>query len=559
MKKIILLLILTSLFLSDASEAAPAYAFRVRFKDKIGSLTIADSNQFLSPKALLRRSKQGILLDSTDLPLVQAYIDSVFSVGGIIKIHNRSKWFNQIVIITADSTKAIAIQNLPMVASVKMVAYYSNGIYKTDQNGNEKFGVEHADISSAISKSTRGNSAFYGNAFQQIDMIEGDCLHDLGYKGEGMNIAVFDTGFKGVDSCNILASMFTDGRMKYQYDFARDTANAFTKNETFAHAINVLACLASDMPGTFVGTAPKANYYLYTTEDTRFEMPIEEDNWLSAAEHCDSMGVDMINGSLGYNLYTSPFVPYTYADMDGKTTMIAKAANMTVAKGIFVVVAMGNEGLSAWHYMLTPADADSVYSVGSVDGSGIWSGSSYGPNYLGVVKPDGVALGKGTTILNAACAVGSSNGSSYSSPVLCGAIACLWQALPQLTNWQLRQLVKMSSSLYTTPNYTIGYGLPNLCNARNIALGIGDVQQIDYSFSLFPNPTNGILVLKSYIGSIDNLQYQLYDVAGKLIYSSPKLKGNEFEINALQSQAAGTYVLSIMANGKSFQTKITRQ
>jgi hypothetical protein len=277
----------------------------------------------------------------------------------------------------------------------------------------------------------------------------------------------------------------------------------------------------------------------------------------------------MINSSLGYNNYDAPLnaSSYTYSDLDGNTSLIVKAANLAVAKGIFVVNAQGNEGASPWHYMLTPADGDSVYSVGSVDGSGNWASSGYGPNALGKVKPDGCAMGKGTSLIGGNCLVGISNGSSFASPILCGAIACLWQASPNLSNWQLRQLVKMVSSQYTgiingtdssTIN-TLGYGIPNLCNAYNLLLGTGDIQQIDYTFAVYPNPTQGEFVVKSFDENVSNFSYLLYDMTGKLFYKSNQLYQSSFHSDVLKNAASGTYVLLISTANKVYSTKIIKQ
>jgi hypothetical protein len=230
--------------------------------------------------------------------------------------------------------------------------------------------------------------------------MQGDFLHDLGYKGQGMDIAVFDVNFRFTNTCPAYDSLNADNRVKDVYNFARDTPYVYATTIPNEHGMNVLGCMAANIPGTYVGTAPLANFYLYITEDWLSEQPIEEDNWLSAAERADSVGVYVINSSLGYNTYPDlPSAAYTYNDLDGNTCLISKAANKAVSKGMFVVNAEGNEGAAAWHYMLPPADADSVYSVGTVDGSGNWGNSGYGPTFDGRTKPDGCAMGKGAMLI----------------------------------------------------------------------------------------------------------------------------------------------------------------
>jgi hypothetical protein len=556
MYKFIFTFLLFGFIFSMKSEAAPAYAFRVTFKDKNGTLTFADSLQFLSPKALQRRNKQGIALDSTDLPIVQSYIDTVMSTAAAVKLHNKSKWFNQIVVITFDSSKITDILALPMVQSAVLVARFSNGIFKTETN----LSIPKFPVVQDMGNKTRGTSAYYGLAYHSIEMLQGDCLHDLGYRGEGMDIAILDVNFRRTDSCAAFDTLLAQNRVKDVYNFARDTGYVYSMAIPSDHGMNALGCMAGNTPGTYVGTAPYANFHLYITEDITVEQPIEQDNWLSAAERADSIGIYVISSSLGYNIFDAGFTPFAYADMDGKTTLIAKAANKASSKGMFVAIAQGNEGGSAWQYLLTPADADSAYSVGSVDGSGSWANSGYGPNYAGWVKPNGVALGKNVPLIGGSCAVGVSNGSSFACPILCGAIACLWQSVPTLTCWQLKNLVQMVSSKYNDSTYwtTLGYGVPNLCLARQIALGTSDIQQVDYRFAIYPNPTQGAFDVKSFDPSVQKFTYSIYTTAGKLVYQNKEWNTQHFHSEALKNQAAGEYILLISTGTKMYTAKLMK-
>lgn len=554
MKRIFLLLVIV-IATFQISQAAPAYALRVVFKDKNGTLTFADSLQFLSPKSLARRAFQGIALDSSDLPVVKAYIDTVMTTSSAVKLHNVSKWFNQIVVITYDSSKAAMVAALPMVASVKCVGVYSSGVFQKKEND-----TKFPEINYTAQK-TRGTSAHYGLSFQQIDILQADCLHDLGYQGQGMDIGVFDVNFRYTNVCDAFDSLIMQNRVKDQYSFVKDTAFVMSQAINTDHGMNSLGCMAANKPGTYVGSAPNANYFLYNTEDINGERPIEEDNWLSAAERADSLGIYIVNSSLGYNVYDAPLAAdsYTYQNLDGKTTMIAKAANKLSTKGVIVVQAQGNAGCEAWHYMLTPADADSTYSVGSVDGSGVWACSGHGPNFAGVIKPDGVAVGKAVMLVGGNCEIGSSNGSSFASPTMCGAIACLWQALPTKTAYQIKQLVKMSSDRYTAPTNTEGYGIPNFCTALSIATDVSDIKQMDYTFAVYPNPTlDGSFKVKSYVPSVKNFTYALYDMQGKCIFKSDKIYTDSFHSDALSHVAKGEYILMISTAEKVYSTKIMR-
>ncbi|MEZ5047550.1 MAG: S8 family serine peptidase [Chitinophagaceae bacterium] len=536
---------------------AQSYAFRVKFKDKNGTLSFADSSIILTPKSLARRAKQGILLDSTDLPVVQSYIDTVLQTAAAVKLHNVSKWFNQIVVITYDSTKATQIAQLPMVENVKFVARYAPGVFKIPAEIHD-YKLESKPIASA-EKKTRGTSAYYGLSFQQMDIIDIDCLHDLGFKGEGMDIAVMDVNFRYVNTCPQFDSLILENRIKDTKDYVKDTNYVFSVAINNDHGMNSLSCMAANSPASYVGSAIKANYFLYITEDVATEQPIEEDNWVSAAERADSLGVDLINTSLGYNLYSAPHTSYSYMDLNGQTSLIVKGTRYASAKGIFVVVAQGNEGANPWHYMLTPADGDSVYSVGSVDGSGAWGQSSYGPTYDGRIKPDGCCIGKGVEIIfgyNGSCAPGATNGSSFAAPTMCGAIACLWQAFPHLTASQLKKAIIKSSSLYNSPNNTLGYGIPNFCTAYNTILPTNNILYHTNQFLIYPNPTQ-------YHFNISNLgnskyTYKIYDIVGRLVYQHPTLILGESVCTALEHQSSGDYIILLSSGDKSFSTKITK-
>lgn len=563
MKKILLGLFL-SLFIVPVMDAAPAYAFRVKFKDKNGTLTFADSLQFLSPKALARRNFQGIALDSTDLPVVPHYIDTVMTTASAVKLHNVSKWFNQVVVITMDSSKVTNILALPMVQSAICVAVWTNGVYqKTSEDPFDGKYQTTYETNTSVNRKTRGNPAFYSYTYQQIDLIQADCLHDMGYMGQDMDIAMFDVNFRYANTCNYFDSLNLQNRVKDQWSFVKDTPFVFSTAINSGHGKDALGCMAGYKPGEYVGSAPKANFFLYNTEDIYGERPIEEDNWLSAAERADSIGVRVVNSSLGYNVYDAPLasMSYTYSNhFDGKTTLIAQALNKLTSKGIIVVQAQGNEGCGNWHYLLTPADADSAMSVGSVDGSGIWACSGYGPNSNGITKPDVVCMGKAVMLVQDNCDVpGAANGSSFASPTMCGAIACLWQAFPTKTAWQIKQLVKMSANRYTAPNNTEGFGIPDFCVAYNLATGVGDVQQIDYQFAVYPNPSqNGSFYVKSFQSGSEPITYSLCDLNGKVLFKSKQRFNQSFHSDELQAMPSGTYLLQIHCGGKTYSTKVMR-
>lgn len=553
MKSILIALLSFFLLAQTTLQAAPAYAYRVTFKDKNGTLSFADSLQFLSQKALQRRAFQGIPLDSTDLPVVQAYIDTVMQTANALRLHAVSKWFNHVVIICSDSMKRVNLEALPMVASVKLVARFGNGVFKPVPD-TKKF--PEVEPITTLNKTT-GNSAYYGLSYQQVDLIEADCLHDLGFRGDSMDIAVFDINFRYTNTCIAFDSLRQQQRIKDTFNFCRDTAWVFNPSIPSSHGMNVLGCMAANWPGTYVGTAPNANFFLYITEDNLVEQPIEEDNWLAAAERSDSAGVYIINSSLGYNQFDNVLSSsnYTYANMNGQVSLIARAANKAVSKGIFVVNAQGNEGFSAWHYLLTPADGDSVYAVGMVDGSGIWGGSGYGPTSDGRTKPDGMALGKGAGLIGDNCQVGFANGSSFATPIMSGAIACLWQSVPTLPVWKLRNIIRMSSDRYNNVNNTHGYGIPNFCTAYGIATGTSDVLSIDHRYAIFPNPSTASFTIKAYDGADPMYAVRIYDATGRLVFNGATQSNRMRTIQNLDGLAPGMYTVLLSTATRQFSTR----
>jgi serine protease AprX len=525
------ILIVVACFLSLQSYAAATWAYRVSFTNKAGGLSIADANQYLTPASLARRAKFNIPIDYTDIPVVKTYIDSVMQTANAWRLHNRSNWFNQIVILTDDTSGINDVRNLPFVSKVKMVAFYPGG---WNFKGPDNNPLSNSKINTIIpGKKERGADAYYGASYKQLHYMNAEYLHDIGFKGENMNIAVIDMGFYKMDSLTALVPMNALGHLKDTWNFVRDTVNVYKVSTiNITHGTDALTTMASNWPGQYVGSAPFANYYCYMSEDILFESPIEEDNWVSAAERADSMGVQIINTSLGYSVFDADFAAdnYTYANMDGKTTLISRGQNMAFSKGIFCVAANGNSGLSAtWPKLAAPADADSVYSVGIIDSSGKYNaaaGSSFGPSADGQVKPDGLSVGAKVALVGGNNMVGYTGGSSFAAPTLCGAIACLMQALPNLLPSEIKKLVHQSSSRYTTPSDSMGYGIPNfkLAFQAGSVLAIKELtmgNQNDYI--LFPNPAVDAISIQS--TNTSPMFVTAIDAFGKIVINNKKVIG----------------------------------
>lgn len=563
MKRILFLISFS--FISFLSvKADTIFAYRVIFKDKIFSPTLGDSNSFVSSKAIARRAKQKITFNETDRPVSQKYIDSVLASNGVFHLQGKSKWFNSIVVLST-SPWTTQIDNMSFVQSSKLVGYYPKGWTKAMKAapsvGFDKSELYVSSIPATqlkpLTKKTRSGPATYGQSWKQIHLTNTDYLHDLGFKGENMLISVIDMGFQRYKQLPLLDSVVTSNRIVDVYNFVKDTINVDSFSIYLYHGTDCLGTLAGNAPGIYVGSAPQANYCLYMSEDYAYESPIEEDNWIFAAERADSIGVDLISTSLGYYLFDSIFTPnnYQYAtDFDGKTTLIAQGHNMATSKGMFTVCANGNFGILPWRYLITPADADSVYSVGMCDSFGHMEhsySSAYGPSADGQVKPDGMSVGHQIALVNNFGGVAYSNGTSFSAPLTAGGIACLMQALPTLPVWTIKKLVHESSSRFLTPTDSFGYGIPNFKIAYETGkiLSVQNINLVDNEYiKIFPSPSSNYIQIINALGP--NYTYQIIAPNGDVLAS--KINNNdEIDISQLPK---GNYFLRLF-NSKELMIK----
>lgn len=436
------------------------YHFFVQFIDK--GLNYVDINKpelFLSQRCLERRERLGVQVDSADLPVTAAYIDNIRKPS--ITVRYVSKWLNGAVISTAVKDSAY---RLKIKFFVDRVVYLGKSDKKTIKSGSQSVDPLEADDSKKL----------YGDGFQQLDMLNGTMLHKHGYTGNDMLIAVLDAGFKKVNTLSLFEKLYKQKRVIYAYDLVDLEENTYEDDD---HGLHVMGCLAANKEGTMIGSAPDAEYILLRTESNKFESWLEELNWVRAAEIADSMGVDVINSSLGYNTFDEEVLNHKHKELDGKTTYISRGAAMAAKKGILVVNSAGNDGNKPWEKIDFPADVEEVLAVGAVDTRLDPSAfSSIGPTADYRIKPDVVALGKNTTI-GTTYGVGTGNGTSYSCPIIAGMSACLWQANPDLSAQQIRHVVIHSSHLYPEADNVQGYGLPDF----DLALAmIGKHPEFDY-------------------------------------------------------------------------------
>jgi len=549
-------LLLCAFAFFSVNVSAQFTKYIVRFKDKAGTpFTISNPSQFLSAKAIARRMNQNISVDETDLPITPGYIDSVRLAGGVT-ILNRSKWLNQVCIQTTDTAALAKINSLPFVISTQPLMRP----VRAQATGNNKFNEQTYSITTPQSPNNISDFYNYGSSYPQIHIHEGEYLHDKGFHGEGMAIAILDAGFYHYLSLPAFDSVRNNNQVIETYDYV---ANEVSVDEDHEHGMECFSIIAGNIPGQLVGSCPRADFFLYRTEDVYSESPVEEQNWAAAAERADSMGVNVISTSLGYNQFDNPVFNHTYADMDGNTTIIARAADFAAKKGMIVVVAAGNEGNSAWHFITTPADADSVLAVGAVNASGaVANFSSYGPSADGQVKPAVASVGVSTAISSTSGQIIAGNGTSFATPNMAGLITCLWQAFPDFTNMEIIQAVIKSSSIYNAPDDRIGYGIPNFhtafddLNQQKVLRNINNILGNTW-IKIYPNPFTdkfNIIIKPQHTATAT---FRLYDALGRLYLSKQvSLQAGQTQLiqfDNLQPLQRGIYSLKF-SDGQSKQT-----
>lgn len=489
----------------------------IKLKDKTGTpYSISNPQQFLSPRAIERRLKQNIPIVENDLPVNPAYLDSIRNSGNVV-IKNVSKWMNQVLIETTDAAAISKINGFPFVVSSKL----SKRIARPDVVLRKKWKNDFKKIDKSYH--LKGITDYnYGYAEGQIKIHKGDFLHKKGFSGKGMLIAVIDDGFYHYQTLPAFDSLRADGRILDMYDFVD---NKVDMNNEDAHGMYCLSLIASNVPGQMVGTAPHASFLMYRSENVHSESLSEEQNWIAAAERSDSAGADVITTSLGYYEFDNPVFNHTYEDMDGKTTLIAQGANVAASKGMILMVAAGNEGDNAWHYIITPGDAINVLTVGAVDVSGSPGYfTSFGPSADGRIKPDVASVGVAAVVQSAGGSFATGNGTSFATPNLAGLVACLWQAFPEFSSVEIMDVIKKNSSQYTSPDDRVGYGIPDFEKAydalqklrveRNAAALLADKKIL-----IYPNPASDLVRILYRPQTTGNAEFRLFDMSGKLCHT----------------------------------------
>jgi len=521
-----------------SSFAAQTELVFVYFNDKPNKAAFyANPLSELTQKSLNRRTNLGIALNDQDAPIEQSYIQSIQNLG--IPVTDYSKWLNGVA-VTVNQAQVNLIKTLPFVSSVQSFAKNSSLTVKI-QNQNKWENFEKTNNISTIFN--------YGSGLEQIDQINLKPLHLAGYTGTGVTIAVIDTGFPWVDTGSAFSRLWTNNQIKGGYDFATKSTNIYNPALN-NHGSVVLGAIGGYLQNSFVGSAPDADFYLYRSEDTTVEIPEEEMYWIEAAEEADRKGVDLITSSLGYSVFDDPKYSYSYANMNGTTSFIARGAEIAVNKGIFVLIAAGNSGEQPWHYITTPADNAKVFSIGSVDSANLSSSfSSYGPNSTGAIKPDAAARGTNSTTVNNGSLI-TVSGTSIATPIAAGGVACLIQAFSTMNRDLMRNKLRETASLYPSHTDQMGYGILNFGSFFNSVLNTSEIAKKN-AVAIFPNPVKNILSIAS---ENEVISIEVYDNLGRLITKVSNQKSVQVE-----HFAKGVYYLKIQTKDKVYYKKFIKE
>lgn len=450
MKRILVTLMAMMALTVMHAQDTPYYKYRVYLTDKKNSqFSTRHPEAFLSDRALQRRKAQGIKIDETDIPVNASYMEQIAQQG--VKVLISSKWNNTVLVQTDDTTLIDRVAALPFVKSTRKVASYKE--FKRANRTNKNVTEPSADASNP-----------YGLAFTQINQLNGITLHNAGYKGAGMVIAVIDGGFTNAD----IIPGFKNTKILGTHDFVDSESDIFAEN---SHGTMVLSCIGANIPGYQIGTAPEAEFWLLRSEDGATEQLVEEDYWCSAVEFADSVGADVLNSSLGYTEFDNKADNTLYSELDGHTHINSISASMLASKGIILCNSAGNSGNDQWKKIGTPADASDILAVGAVNSEGNNTlFSSLGNSSDGRIKPDVCAMGEKSAVYATNGRFTAANGTSFSSPIMSGMVACLWQALPHLNAYQIMDIIRKSGNRAQNPDNVYGYGIPDFYRAYIIGL-----------------------------------------------------------------------------------------
>jgi hypothetical protein len=497
--------------------------------------------EMLSQRALDRRTAQSIALDNLDVPIHQPYVTQVASNNGVTVLA-QSKWLNAVHVRGSQQ----AIQFLDTISFVSQI-YFAN----TALNGSTSGRFQQM---ASVAKNLETQVTYqYGNSSNQVTMMNGHLLHQNDFTGTGKIIAVMDNGFTGVNTTAPFQRLFDNNLLLGGYNFVLRNDAIYGGG---SHGTLVLSNMGAFVENQLIGSAPDAKYYLFVTESNTYENPLEESLWVEAAELADSLGVDIINTSLGYSTFDNPAYNYSYVDMNGTTTFIARGAAIAFTRGMICVTSAGNSGNSTWQYITTPGDALNTLTVGAVNSEGNYASfSSIGPSADNRIKPDVVAQGVGSIVATSTGTIGGANGTSFSSPITAGLVACLWQSLPNLTNAEILQLIRESASIYTTPTAQLGYGIPNFYAAYQNGLLLSTATISSNVFTIYPNPFENEITI-AFSNDFESGDFILYNATGQIVQQQIIQVNQTISLAQLQS---GLYFYSFQTASEYKKGKLIKK
>ena len=544
MRHISLLLVWLSLIVFVSAQDATCY--RIYLSDKNNTpYSIDNPSEYLSQRAIDKRERFNIPITEQDLPINPEYKQQILALHPRMQPLAVSKWMNTFTVYCPDSTVVPQILNLPFVDSIMAVGAYIL---------NDAPSAKIPEIQPSIVQNTlipTKNSLDYGYGFGQIAFHNGHLLHEAGFLGEGMLIAVIDGGFYGIETISFFQEMVNDGRFYGHYSLMPDFMDTWISGWSEIHGTLVTSAIAANTSGELIGTAPAASYALIHTEWVGSEELVEEDFWANGAEIADSIGADVINSSLGYRSFPDfPQSDITYADMDGLNSIASRCATILGQKGVIVCIAAGNDGDNQYYHIGRPADAVDILCVGASTVDSVIAGfSSHGPSYDGRVKPDITSVGVNTYCYYPENLLITENGTSLATPVATGLCACLWQAMPQYTASEMMQIIRENSHLYNHPNTEYGYGIPDFYKAYTTHVGINDYNPL--KISVYPNPVTDQLNIVNPDGNIQTVT--LYNTSGQLVLQTAVSHSPILEIN-VTSLPKGFYVGTATLNNNQIAT-----
>jgi len=539
MKKALLLFVLLLTTAAFSQEDAWIY-----FADKpLAQSYIDNPLSMLSQRALDRRTTQGIALNVQDAPIHQLYIDQVTAATGIT-VMAKSKWLNALH-VRGSQTDIVALAGLPFVNRI----HYANHSLNPGGRQLPQTNPTTSRINKFLDTQVNYN---YGGSATQVQMLKADWLHQQDFTGSGKVVAIMDAGFPGVDTQAPFQRLRDNNLILGGYDFVNKVANPYTG---YQHGTQVLSNMGGFVDSQLIGTAPDAHYYLFITEDVNSENPVEESNWVEALEMADSLGVDVVNTSLGYFEYDTAAYSYTYDDMDGQTSFASRAADIAFSKGMICVTSAGNSGNTANPHIGVPADAATVLTVGAVNNAEVKATfSSIGPSFDGRIKPDVMAMGVAATVATQTGAIATNNGTSFAGPILAGAVTSFWSSFPNKTNAEIIQLVKASADRFASPDNNYGYGIPDFQQAYNTAL-LSASEFDRKGFVVYPNPAQNQINI-TFTDAVAKPTIAFYNSLGQLVLQQTIENNPAISLDNLNS---GIYIYKITFDNVSQTGKLVKK